>query len=391
MPIVFVHGVNTRKGAKYEKEVRNRNAMFRHLVLSQLVDDSSSACIMNPYWGDAGATLRWNHASLPQSAARAFGRSERLEDVLLGEVATTLPPRPGQSVLVIARESFSRAIDVLFAVAVDLASDGSAGGVVELWTSANDYATRNPRPDWLDSVRNDAEFFARLSREIEDRQPDAATAQAFGPREVWQRVREAMNRIAHSFSNVGSDLLLVSTRRRLHATVSLFLGDVFVYLQQRGDKGQPGPIVQCIIDALVKATEAISDVDSKLIVVAHSMGGNIVYDVLSHFRQDLTCDALVTVGSQVALFEELKLFKLRDLSVPRDPAADRMPKPDNIRHWLNVYDTNDVLSFAASGVFEDVTDIDYVTGKGVLSAHGTYFQRPSFHSLLGERLEEVLQ
>ena len=64
----------------------------------------------------------------------------------------------------------------------------------------------------------------------------------------------------------------------------------------------------------------------------------------------------------------------------------KVKKPDNVGAWLNVYDTNDVFSFATSRVFEDSNDFSFDTGYGVFSAHGGYFERPSFYKRLAVRL-----
>jgi hypothetical protein len=121
------------------------------------------------------------------------------------------------------------------------------------------------------------------------------------------------------------------------------------------------------------------------------MGGNIIYDILSYFEPDLRVDILVTVGSQVGLFEEMKIFRLRkaDIPDPKDPTKVRMPKPAGLNRWLNVYDLNDVLSFGASEIFENAQDYPYSTGGGLILAHTSYFTRPSFHDHLGKRLAEI--
>lgn len=39
MPLVFVHGVTTRSGPRYDKEVLIRDALFRHFALTVLAPD----------------------------------------------------------------------------------------------------------------------------------------------------------------------------------------------------------------------------------------------------------------------------------------------------------------------------------------------------------------
>jgi hypothetical protein len=179
-------------------------------------------------------------------------------------------------------------------------------------------------------------------------------------------------------------------RTWLHKKFSTFLGDVFVYLNERGQNGSEGAVVKEIASAIQTAKDrGPLDRPEPLIVVAHSMGGNIVYDILTHFRPALAVDILITVGSQVAMFEELKLFKVSDPSIPVNPKSDRIPKPTNVGRWINVFDENDILGFAAEGVFSGVKDFKYSTGRGVLGSHSNYFTWPSFHDRLKRRLEEA--
>jgi hypothetical protein len=161
---------------------------------------------------------------------------------------------------------------------------------------------------------------------------------------------------------------------------------VFTYLNTRGDKDAPGEVACIVRDALREGVAKRTTEDSKLVVVAHSMGGNIVYDILTHFDPAITVDAFVTVGSQVALFKELKLY-VEDKGMPG--GAGLTTKPVNIGTWINVFDPLDVLGFAAEGVFAGVRDFAFATQASPLDAHSTYFIRPNFHARLRARLAEV--
>ena len=166
--------------------------------------------------------------------------------------------------------------------------------------------------------------------------------------------------------------------------MSMFLGDIFVYLQQRERLGGNAPIAKKVGDELERAAKGVSAEDPKLVIIAHSMGGNIIYDLLSSLRPDLSCDVLLTVGSQVGVFAELGLFE--SVLPPSNPATDRVPQLANVGEWINVFDPNDVLGFAAAKIFNGVKDYRYSTGKGVFAAHSTYFIRPSFYDRLASRL-----
>ena len=178
-------------------------------------------------------------------------------------------------------------------------------------------------------------------------------------------------------------------KRPLQQQVSRFLGDVFIYFKQNSDQTPPDKdIIQRLLPEFDKAAEQAT-ADNPFFIVAHSMGGNIMYDILTKIRPNVHCRAFVTVGSQVSLFEELKLFRVSNATVPIDVEKDRVRKPANVDHWLNVYDMADVLSFRCDTVFDGVTDYSFSTGKGALSSHGTYFKRSSFHRRLGVRLRQA--
>jgi hypothetical protein len=401
MPVVFVHGVNTRKDSRglYDRRERRRNAFFRQISLRQITSKPERVQILNPYWGDKAAYLAWDGASLPRAGVEMFGSDqEEVTEAVLAEMAPLVAPDPSTLLLTIARESLGDAIDLLWLV-TQSADQSELESLTSLARKALIYTGAYPRPPaWLWEVQNDRQFIARLQREIEavpdkndlQQQNNDDEYESFGVNVAWERVREGVSRVTDLAGNMGSSLVLAAARRPLHTQVSYFIGDVFVYLTTRGERQTPGDIIAPVLAALDQAERDRNVEDPNLIIIAHSMGGNIVYDILSHYRPQVECDLLVTVGSQVALFEELKVLKERNKNIPIDPTHDRISTPPSVRHWLNVYDRNDILAFAAAGVFAGVTDYEYVTGKGMLSSHSTYFDRISFHDKLGVQMKRVL-
>jgi hypothetical protein len=165
--------------------------------------------------------------------------------------------------------------------------------------------------------------------------------------------------------------------------LSLTVGDILVYLNNQSGNDRSG----AIRDLVTVALKAAADDPGYSIVVAHSMGGNIVYDILSSYHKEIEVDLLVTVGSQVGLFEELKLFHASDGNIPSETNA-RVATPPNIRHWMNIVDRADVLSFAAEPIFDRTIDYDYPSAAAW--AHGAYFKQPNFHARLARRATEIL-
>lgn len=440
MPLVFVHGVNVRKG-KTEKEqedfaesVRRRDDLFRKVGLAGLVAKPALLQIENPYWGDLGARFRFNLASIPaEQAQESFGTGEELMARVLQE---TLPPTAAAAlkeaqptdetfVLTLARShSLAVAVDSLVtASALDVEEHTPGDALAAFAALALRYAEANPKPSWLQGPRTDNEFVDRLLLEVQPAPSTAGPNETFGGialPEGLKRAARKLGRVARATVKATVDATMGIVRGAIGAVVGgaggvvggtaiavapgtivgalrpvatrragLFFGDVFAYLAHRK------PIQDIILEALLRAAQNRNDADP-LVVVAHSMGGNIVYDLLTSVLADseFHVDALVTVGSQVGLFKELALYAedgtssvIPELPAERSPA--KVPKPESVGTWINVFDPIDVLGFAAAGVFEEVRDFAFSNETSPLDAHTLYFFRPRFHHRLRARLVEA--
>jgi len=397
MPLVFVHGVTTRSGPDYDKEVLIRNALFRHFALTALAPDPADVQIFNTYWGDEGAKFLWHHASLPKDAGlEAFGPADETAALILSTFFGNQPPERDTMLVQIARNSMDDVVDLLWLVSSFLVEDGTneaekADALATLAASTKRYILENPRPLWLATVYNDQQFLSRLIYEVNEWM-ESKHHQTFAD-PFWELLRGARVELVNRVTGIRQQaerILSVFSRATLHQRLALFLGDVFVYLHQGSTPDQPGGIVSSVLADLdcARARQQESEHDKNLVVVAHSMGGNIMYDILTHYRPNLHVDVFVTVGSQIAVFEELKLFGASDQTIP-NPKQPRVSKPSNVDHWLNVFDLNDFLGFATEGVFVDSKDFAFLTGGGLIAAHSKYFTLPSFHQRLEARLREI--
>lgn len=183
---------------------------------------------------------------------------------------------------------------------------------------------------------------------------------------VRDRLGEALSRAddlpAYAVSVVAAELC-----RPLNEFISTFLGDVFVYLRQRGTAAQPGEIPRRFLDALQRAQHhKLTRGGEPLVVLSHSMGGQIVYDAITHFLpgtpalQELRIDFWCATASQVGFFEEVKLFLT---STPDYKTGHRVPFPAaHLGAWWNVWDQNDFLSFTAQDIIARVDDGSYDSG-----------------------------
>ncbi len=205
-------------------------------------------------------------------------------------------------------------------------------------------------------------------------------------RHIWQ---EGVTRLFGQVGNAGTRVACI-TRRSLNDLVTCFLGDIFVYLAHRGTADNPGLIPQRVLEALTHA-QATQPAGEPLVVLSHSMGGQIVYDIVTHFLpnmpeyRNLRIDFWCAAASQVGLFEELKLFLASD---PHYRSGHPVPFPDQqyLGRWWNVCDPNDVLSFTVHNIIADVDDSSYDSGLSAAEAHSGYLRNYTFFVALAQKL-----
>ena len=346
MPLVFVHGVNNRMRAGYQEATAARNALFRRFTLTSLVPSPDAATILNPYWGARGANFRWGLACLPiEDDTESLGGAE--PDPLLEPLAAAAVAQAGSDgavgnlLVAVARSDFPGMIDVVFAAgAVEAGDDADAFAETAARAAAYADAHREP-PTWLADTGSDEEFLDRLQAEIQDTLPATPAAgtrgalpeefEALGIEDPWGAFRVGAERLRVAAGDAVGTKAYGLIRRHVAPTLATFFGDVFEYLSHRGTPEQPGRIPAVVVQDLRRAADAVTDKDPHLVVVGHSIGGVIAYDLLTSFVPTVHVDALVTVGSQVGLFEELKLFLDSDPAVPA-AGVPRLARPRAVDH-----------------------------------------------------------
>lgn len=421
MPVVFIHGVATRKGNTYDRDVAVRDELIRRMLVEPLYPGQSGMAIVSPYWGDLAVRHYWAQATVPQvDLLEDLGASDAVTaaDLEVGDLLTEM----GETSLRSAwNKDPQRAVEALLAPIIhgegsvlrpgDLpagTTEHASGEVDGRVLVAGALVAADPSVDL--AVRNAAsedDALAIITQEISTHaeQLGAATAQSgsnaatteagalesLGP--AWfdtlrNRIGAVVDRAKNAPGRAATVAALDRYRDALHQNITLFTGDVFVYLLRRGEAGAPGPIVDLVVKAIAEAPRQRAD--EPLIVLTHSMGGNIFYDLLTTYQPTLKVDLWVSAGGQVGQFEEMKLFKA---STRTDPPAPPMPPKvsalgGRVRTWLNVYDPADVLSFLVEPVFVDtdpgvhIRDLKFKSGVSALTAHGAYFRRATFYELL---------
>ncbi|GGN44330.1 hypothetical protein [Streptomyces fuscichromogenes] len=105
-------------------------------------------------------------------------------------------------------------------------------------------------------------------------------------------------------------------------------------------------------------------------LLGHSLGGVACLETMVE-RGAGKVDQLITVGSQGPYFHEIDALATL-------PAGHKLPDAFPAR-WLNVYDPNDFLSYAAEGVFTDrVQDLCVEGGEPFPESHGAYWVSRTF-------------
>lgn len=443
MPLVFVHGVANRRGeTREEQDLYDNRIAFIEQQFTKVAFVSqvpSGLRCLSPYWGDLGAKFAFDLKCIPHDKdVESLRVPSTSQAGVVRATAANLDPEllkvdgiQEAPVLTTARtRSLESAVDLLFGAAVNSPGVGpladsknlrlkfapEAGGFAAV---VQQYAEANPKPDWLASVKNDDEFIVRLVQEAETARPEveaAATALAAAPvqslgwgsdlvtwlRSAASRVRGAVADLVQDTREAVQKAVIGESREAfihyMHALRPLaslyagrFTGDVFAYMENRE------PIQAKVLEAIDAAAKLKQEAikaktgDDRLILVGHSFGGIILFDVVSQFRPDLEVDLLVTVGSQVALFAEMDRLANKDgLSTAR-AAGTTIQKPKNVRHWINIYDATDIVSFGTKDVFQGAHDFVFDTGAWPVISHGAYFDTPRFYQRLKVRYEEVLR
>ena len=410
MPILYVHGVATRDSLGFVA----MTPYLRRLVAPAMSDDPDGVSITEVFWGGSGATFAWDGRSRPKSrllGQGAVGGSvdaasrilsalieresfDRLPDTLAGTGTSsglisggvsTVETVPGR----LSSLTDDQLSDVLGTLIFATIQDEREAAMLAL---AADAIARNPdaRDDLVSASTAEAEAAVIVERlEAAARAPGALVAQGSGVLTALRdRLGEALSR-GLSLPAYTASILTAELRPGINELASLFLGDVFVYLAER-DAPKPGDIATRVLEALSRAHAEKVARNEPLVVITHSMGGQLIYDAityylpndaaLKHIRIDFWC----ATASQVGFFEELKLFRLKN---PKVKYPDKMPFPHgNLGVWWNVWDANDFLSFTADPIFEGVDDEPYDSGLSLVAAHSGYLKRASFFNRLAARL-----
>ena len=411
MPIVYVHGVATRE------RVPDRTVIgLMKGYLSDVITPGRDVDVVYAYWGDVGARFAWNGAARPRSpllgmggegsagvAQRVVLAAELAEPLSGGPMVSTAvrdgPGDPGRLVPAGAGSAQRWPAEVRLKdlapdalgdfLATVIAMSDAAHGRSTLIMAADEVAHDPGTTTALARAQDVDEEWAYISGALDERLDGGALAGmgASTLNRLGNRVREYVSRGSGVPGYVASRVI-AEFRAPVNGLATTFIGDVFEYLSHRGSVDRVGPIPERFLTALRRASDVP---DEPVVVISHSMGGQIVYDAVTTFlpgiadNRRLRVDYWCATASQVGLFEELKLFLA---STPDHHTGIPVPFPDRLHlgGWWNVWDHNDFLSYTVRGIVADVDDEPFDSGMSLASAHSGYLVRPSFYRKLAAKL-----
>jgi len=429
MPLVFVHGVNNRRGTTaadqslFDDRVALMQQQFAHVTFADRVAPDRLQTF-SPYWGDLGVKFARNFASLPKSGVQtlAIKSAMDLSVAATAKLDSDLARDPAFAVnplLTTARSrSLAAALDLLFASANNVPKPpmlqktmtNALPEVARFSAAAERYAAVNSNPPWLAAVNDDTAFVDELFRAVNSSSAagpsphkdqtgevqtlgigsDVLSWLKTGAGAVKGAVKDAVASVKTAVAGATTDAARAAfmelsnyIRPDASAFAGRFVGDVFTYLENRKD------IADLVLQSVRKAHEARNDKDKELYLVGHSFGGIILYDVLTEFAPDIPCDLYVTVGSQVALFAEMGRLATGKELLATFAANKSAARPNAAARWVNIYDLTDFFGFGTLGVFEGVKDYKFETDALPLVSHAAYFDTPRFFARLKERAAEA--
>jgi hypothetical protein len=438
--LVFVHGVNVRKGDVYDREIAFRNLHFAEVLYPQLGKRLDQNAIFNPYWGDLGASLSNDYPFLPRGAyqmlwkrrdslgAQEIGESSQISSDQDAEEGGVLLDPSAPLLSIVRNASLEDGIDLLWSFIEDDSNDPeTAVSVARLAQRALNYIHTDEGRQWLDNLKSDDELLERLMSFLLSEMPasvaktpnhkqhalsQSVSHSVAAPKTgveraslggFLQKARERLSkrviehnaRLKESFqdirhrvrkSTVGTTAKVFNEplRAMFHKQSALLIGDAFSYFSSRGDSKTAAPIAERVIESLREAHKIKQATGEELVVIGHSMGGVILCDIVTCYGKEIPIDVLITVGSQYPLFADLQMFPGIS-GVPRP-----IQRPENVKRWFNIIDPHDFLGYPASHIFDGVDDYHLPTYSLGAASHTDYFNRPSFYFQLARRLSDYL-
>ncbi|WP_131829400.1 hypothetical protein [Agrobacterium salinitolerans] len=407
MTVIYIHGVKVRD----ERQGIELGKSFRRWLQPKLEVDGATIGYEPVYWGNKAAKFRCDLQSRPQTALLGMGAADGYAG--LGSLRSAGPqspldrlvPAPQQGPVIGGPQgSLPNVAPPLASIARSRRADFLADLYLAIYPvrSGSDPVADEPDlgslADAAASVADAWDAVAARNRTDDARITEMMTLveqRLNGPNLIgmggavnWlSRAGETMRRAA-SWPFDAVSTAFAELRPTVNEFVAYFIGDVLTYLNERGTAENPGEVPLAVLRALRLAQNRKKETGEKIVAVTHSMGGQLFYDAITYFAkadpllQDLEVDHWISCGSQVSFFAELQLLH----GQPDRSSPGKLDRPDRVKAWTNFYDTNDLVGFVMSPVFNGVEDQAYDTGYGLAFAHTGFLARPSFFQAIHDVL-----
>lgn len=333
-PVLVIHGVNVRDREGFEKQVTDLNRRV-----------GSQWAFFPVYWGDLGAGFLGIEDTIPgvRSMVVRGGESSPdfaiVEDLLAGEAGAPVVRSAAPGWEVVAEAAARRA-----APASPVRGFGGNEEIIreairEVWPQ-----TRTLQ--YLTDAGLLEEIGLSIGEGIEEGS-QASSALVRGPiadeiRELTRGITRGIDSflgriIARLLGNLNTFL-----RTRFGPEIGRFLGDIFVYENQRRS------IRDRLFERLDREAPGWGTEQRPINVIAHSLGGVVCFDTaVTNVERRLFIKRFVTFGSQSAFFH---VVNPRGSITPYQPGTP-VRLPSSIGRWTSLWEPLDPLAFLAGKVF----------------------------------------
>src|SRR5262249_35961288 len=154
MPIIFVHGVNTRRSEPgYDARIGVVDRLLRLNLNGATIGGAAvpSTAVVFPYWGDLATQFAWDMASLPAGAVNALGGAvdpglRPLIAVVEDGLADAASAGDQPLLTVAKKRSLGEAMDIVSELLLQNAPPVHAAQIADFVVVAQRYADANPSP-----------------------------------------------------------------------------------------------------------------------------------------------------------------------------------------------------------------------------------------------------
>lgn len=187
-----------------------------------------------------------------------------------------------------------------------------------------------------------------------------------------ERIENISNQLIHS------DRILTSFEGISDRFIHSRFHDLEVYLSNgTGYKeAQHRPVRDVILEKLAKLLARYKS--KKILLIAHSMGSIVAYDLLSQPDMPYQIDTLITIGSPLGQPTIMSKFTYDN------PVVHKLKVPDNLKKWINFSDLKDVVALDPTLADDFAPSSSGVSPVDVIIENAFQWEtRPNPHSAFG--------